>query len=111
MSPEKVIDYIKNGWELGSDTPEIKAGLPANEPWHIWLQQGGLCTGGKCLGVPEGTMELLLRKKIIEQAPRTENQDFWMARYRLASHGLGLFPIDDAEIKTLSTIMSPDDPA
>lgn len=83
MSPEAVIERMRNGWELGADTPAITEGLPPNEPRHVWLQKGGIGSGGECVNVPVGTMELLERKKFIEEAPRTEHQVFWLARYRL----------------------------
>lgn len=74
---------MKNGWELGADTEAVSAMLPKTETRHVWIQKAGLCSGGECINVPLGTMELLCRKKLIEEAPRTAHQPFWMSRFSL----------------------------
>lgn len=93
MGPNEVIKHMQDGWNLRGDKPEIAARLP--EPWDVWLQKGV-----KIIKVAPGVMEVLLRKKRIEEAPLEEHQQAWMAQFRIPLRSHGLSPIGAVETST-----------
>ena len=65
-------------WELGYSDGSRSDG-------RYWLQRGGLCKGGKTVGVRAGTIKALERRKLIEVVPKQPKQPFWLRRYRLTT--------------------------
>lgn len=74
---DKVIALLESGeWELG-----YFDGIRSDGAYQ--LQQGGLCKGGKTIGVRATTVGALERRKLVEKVPREPKQPYWLHRYRL----------------------------
>lgn len=72
----EVIALIKDGeWELGY-------GDGSRGDGRFWVQQGGLCKGGKTKTVRTGTVRALEKRKLVEVVPKEPKQPFWLRRYR-----------------------------
>lgn len=74
---DEVVRLIKDRkWELGY-------GDGSRGDGRYWIQEGGLCKGGRTMSVRAGTVRALERRKLIEIAPKEAKQPFWLRRYRL----------------------------
>ena len=70
LTQEQIIQYIKDGWELGSN----------NGYW--WLQKPSLCCGGETHNVHSLSAYALLRKQKIKSVNK-KGDPFWLTRWVL----------------------------
>lgn len=75
---EEIVRLMKKGWELG---------LSTGWSCRYWLQKGGLCRGGESRNCHASTVTSMMRKELIERAPKKPKDGFWLVRFKLKGKG------------------------
>ena len=76
---DEVIALLESGeWELG-----YFDGIRCDGQFQ--LQQGGLCKGGKTIGVRAVTVAAMERRNLVKRMPREPKQPYWLHRYQLVA--------------------------
>jgi hypothetical protein len=75
LTEEQVIEKLKEGWELGLFSSWSGGSRAA--------MQERLCGGGTSHSVHKNTVASMLRRRVLEYAPRKSGDAFWLKRLRL----------------------------